>query len=109
MKFRRHQSKPEMLSFSSCLAQLIDEHDRLSDEDRERLTRAANVLHDYRHAIRAPFAILIVANPTRPMVAGARAEIVDIWTRYHPDLLVKQSRFDNWLLKAGAHDAYLAR
>ncbi|MGH9176347.1 MAG: hypothetical protein ACRD1H_18405 [Vicinamibacterales bacterium] len=82
---------------SECLARLREERDQLSDDDQERLTRAANVLYDNRHAIRSPFALLLVPNPSRWMVAVARRDIADIWRRYHPDMPVKERWLDIWL------------
>jgi hypothetical protein len=88
------------MSVGTCLARLIDEQDRLSDDDRDRLTRAANIIHDYRHAIRSRHVLLFVPNPSRSMVARARRDIVDIWRRQHPDVPVRERRLDRWLSRA---------
>ena len=106
MRFRRSRSSAETLTFSQCLARLIDELDQLSDDDQERLTRAANVLYDDRHAIWAPFVSLFVPNPTGRMVADARQEILDIWRRYHPDVPVRKRRFEGWLMRGGVYNAF---
>ena len=60
--------------------QLMDESDRLTDDDRQRVTAA-------RNAIAAARSSSTVGLPSgaRTMLPAAEEQITDIWNRYHPD------------------------